>query len=207
MEYSWNMEAHTNNNAYAKRNPTAIILTEMAFILVSGLEMTVSRCEIIISRFAITISHLEINFTTPSGNNPLAATIKPHNSTTIPRATSTIPHNSTTIPRATSTIPHTSTTIPHNSTTIPHISTTIPHNSTTNPRATSRLGVITPVPLPCPTAIGMDVSWLSPPSAPPTTPTNLANPCRESVKMGAAAIKSVTNTINRAPTALIMYII
>ena len=193
MEYSWNMEAHTNNNAYAKRNPTAIILTEMAFILVSGLEMTVSRCEIIISRFAITISHLEINFTTPSGNNPLAATIKPHNSTTIPRATSTIPH--------------TSTTIPHNSTTIPHISTTIPHNSTTNPRATSRLGVITPVPLPCPTAIGMDVSWLSPPSAPPTTPTNLANPCRESVKMGAAAIKSVTNTINRAPTALIMYII
>ena len=36
-------------------SPTAIILTEMDFILVSGLEMTVSRCEIIISRFAITI--------------------------------------------------------------------------------------------------------------------------------------------------------
>lgn len=67
--------------------------------------MTVSRCEIIISQFAITISHLEINFTTPSGINPLAAT-------------------------------------------------TIPHNSTTIPRATSRPGVITPVPLPCPTAIG-----------------------------------------------------
>lgn len=144
----------------------------MAFILVSGLEMTVSRCEIIISRFAITISHLEINFTTPSGINPLAATINPHNSTIIPR-------NSTTNPR----------------------------NSTTIPRATSRLGVITPVPLPCPTDIGMAVSWLSPPSAPPTTPTNLANPCGEGVKMVAAAIKSGTNTINRAPTALIMYII
>lgn len=93
----------------------------MAFILVSGLEMTVSQYEIIISRFAITISHLEINFTTPSGINPPTA--------------STIPHNST----------------------------TIPHNSTTNPRATSRQGVITPMPLPCPTAIGMAVSWLSPP--------------------------------------------
>ena len=141
--------------------------------------MTVSRCEIIISRFAITISHLEINFTTPSGINPLAAT-------TIPRATTTIPHNSATIP---------------------HNSTTIPHNSATNPRATSRLGVITPMPLPCPTAMGMAVSWLSPPPAPPTTPTNLAKLCGESVKMGAAAIKSGTNTINRAPTALIMYII
>ena len=151
----------------------------MGLILVSGLEMTVSRCEIIISRFAITISHLEINFTTPSGINPLAAT-------TIPRATTTIPHNSATIP---------------------HNSTTIPHNSATNPRATSRLGVITPMPLPCPTAMGMAVSWLSPPPAPPTTPTNLAKLCGESVKMGAAAIKSGTNTINRAPTALIMYII
>lgn len=146
-------------------SPTAIILTEMAFILVSGLEMTVSWCEIIISRFAITISHLEINFTTPSGINSLAATINPHNSTTIP------------------------------------------HNSTINPRATSRPDVITPMPLPCSTAIGMAVSWLSPPPAPPTTPTVLANPCGESVKMGAAAIKSGTNTINRAPTALIMYII
>ena len=141
--------------------------------------MTVSRCEIIISRFAITISHLEINFTTPSGINPLAAT-------TIPRATTTIPHNSATIP---------------------HNSTTIPHNSATNPRATRRLGVIRPMPLPCPTAMGMAVSWLSPPPAPPTTPTNLAKLCGESVKMGAAAIKSGTNTINRAPTALIMYII
>lgn len=141
--------------------------------------MTVSRCEIIISRFAITISHLEINFTTPSGINPPTA----------------------------STIPHTSTAIPHNSATIPHNSTTIPHNSTINPRATSRPDVITPVPLPCPTAIGMAVSWLSPPPAPPTTPTNLAKPCVDGVKMGAAAIKSGTNTINRAPTALIMYII
>lgn len=102
--------------------------------------MTVSRCEIIISRFAITISHLEINFTTPSGINPLAAT-------------------------------------------------TNPRNSTTNPRATSKPGSITPMPLPCPTAIRMAVSWLSPPPAPPTTPTNLANPCGEDVKMGAAAIK------------------
>lgn len=127
--------------------------------------MTVSRCEIIISLFAITISHLEINFTTPSGINPLAATIKLRNSTTNP------------------------------------------HNSTTIPRATSRLGVITPLPLPCPTAIRMAVSWLSPPPAPPTTPTVRANPCGENVKMGAAAIKSGTNTINRAPTALIMYII
>ena len=127
--------------------------------------MTVSRCEIIISRFAIIISHLEINFTTPSGINPLAATIKPHNSTTIL------------------------------------------YISTTNPRATSRLGVITPMPLPCPTAIGMAISWLSPPPAPAATPTNLAKPCGEGVKMGAAAIKSGTNTINRAPTALIMYII
>ena len=93
------------------------------------------------------------------------------------------------------------------STTIPRNSTIIPHNSTTNPRATSRLGVITPMPHPCPTAIGMAVSWLSPPPAPPTTPTNLAKPCVDGVKMGAAAIKSGTNTINRAPTALIMYII
>lgn len=160
-------------------SPTAIILTEMAFILISGLEMTVSQCEIIISRFAITISHLEINFTMPSGINPLAATIKLRNSTTIP----------------------------HISTTNPHNSTIKPHNSTTNPRATSRLGVITPMPLPCPTAISVAVSWLSPPPAPPTTPTLLANPCGEGVKMGAAAIKSGTNTINRAPTALIMYII
>lgn len=91
--------------------------------------------------------------------------------------------------------------------TIPRNSTTIPRNSTTNPRATSRLGVITPMPLPCPTAISMAVSWLSPPPAPPTKPTNLAKPCGEGVKMGAAAIKSGTNTINRAPTALIMYII
>lgn len=139
-------------------SPTAIILTEMAFILVSGLEMTVSWCEIIISRFAITISHLEINFTTPCGINPLAAA-------------------------------------------------TIPRNSTTIPRATSRPGVITPLPLPCPTAIRMAVSWLSPLPAPAATPTVLANPCGENVKMGAAAIKSGTNTINRAPTALIMYII
>lgn len=151
----------------------------MAFILVSGLEMTVSRCEIIISRFAIIISHLEINFTTPSDINPLAATIKLRNSTTIP----------------------------HISTTNPHNSTIKPHNSTTKPRATSRLGVITPMPLPCPTAIRVAVSWLSPPSAPQMTLTNLAKPCGESVKMGAAAIKSGTNTINRAPTALIMYII
>ena len=153
-------------------SPTAIILTEMDFILVSGLEMTVSQYEIIISRFAITISHLEINFTMPSGNNPLAAT-----------------------------------TIPRNSTTIPRNSTIIPRNSTTSPHTTSGLGGITPMPLPCFTAIGVAVSWLSPPPAPPTTPTNLATPCGESVKMGAAAIKSGTNTINRAPTALIMYII
>lgn len=139
-------------------SPTAIILTEMAFILISGLEMTVSRCEIIISRFAITISHPEINFTMPSGNNPLADTI-------------------------------------------------IPHNSTINPRTASRLGVITTMPLPCPTAIEMAVNWLSPPPASPTIPTDLAMPCGESVKMGAEAIKSGTNTINRAPTALIMYII
>ena len=144
----------------------------MAFILVSGLEMTVSRCEIIISRFAIIISHLEINFTTPSDINPLAATIKLRNSTTNP-------HNSTINPR----------------------------NSTIIPRATSRLGVITPMPLPCPTAMGMAVSWLSTPPAPAATPTVLANPCGENVKMGADAIKSGTNTINRAPTALIMYII
>ena len=134
--------------------------------------MTVSQYEIITSRFAITISHLEINFTMPSGNNPLAAT-----------------------------------TIPRNSTTIPRNSTIIPRNSTTIPRATSRLGAITPMPLPCPTAIGMAVSWLSPPPAPAATPTVLANPCGENVKMEAAAIKSGTNTINRAPTALIMYII
>lgn len=160
-----NMETHTYNNAYTKHNPTAIILTEMYFILVSGLEMTVSRCEIIISRFAITISHPEINFTMPSGINPLAATINSRNSTTNL------------------------------------------HTSTTNPHTASRLGVITPIPLPCPTAIGMAVNWLSPPPAPPTTPTNLAMPCGEGVKMGAEAIKSGTNTINRAPTALIMYII
>lgn len=153
-------------------SPTAIILTEMAFILVSGLEMTVSWCEIIISRFAIIISHLEINFTTPSGINPLAATIKPHNSATIP-----------------------------------HNSTIKPHNSTIIPRTTSRPDVITPLPLSCPTAIKMAVSWLSPPPAPAATPTVLAKPCEEGVKMGAAAIKSGTNTINRAPTALIMYII
>lgn len=67
----------------------------MALILISGLEMTVSRCENIISRFAITISHLEINFTTPSGINPLAAATNPRDSTIIP-------HNSTIIPRATS---------------------------------------------------------------------------------------------------------
>lgn len=103
--------------------------------------------------------------------------------------------------------PPTATTIPHNSTTIPHNSTIKPHNSTTNPRATSRLGGITTMPLPYPTAIRMAVSWLSPPPAPPTTPTNLATPCGESVKMRAEAIKSGTNTINRAPTALIMYII
>lgn len=151
----------------------------MAFILVSGLEMTVSRCEIIISRFAIIISHLEINFTTPCGINPLATT----------------------------TIPHNSTTIPHNSTIIPHNSTTIPLNSATNPRATSRQEIITAMQLPCSTAIEMAVSWLSPPPTPPTTLTNLANPCGEGVKMGATAIKSGTNTINRAPTTLIMYII
>lgn len=141
--------------------------------------MTVSRCEIIISRFAITISHLEINFTTPSGITLLAATIKPHNSTIKP----------------------------HNSTIKPRNSTINLHTSTIIPRATSRLGVITPMPLPCPTAIGMAVNWLSPPPAPPTIPTNLTMPCGEGVKMGAEAIKSGTNTINRAPTALIMYII
>ena len=86
-------------------------------------------------------------------------------------------------------------------------STIKPHNSTINPRATSRLDVITTMPLPCPTAIEMAVNWLSLPPTPPTTPTDLANPCGESVKMGAEAIKSGTNTINRAPTALIMYII
>ena len=134
--------------------------------------MTVSRCEIIISRFAITISHLEINFTTPSGINPLAATIKPHNSTIKP-----------------------------------HTSATNLHNSTIIPRATSRLGVITPMPLPCPTAIRVAVSWLSLPTSPQTTATNLANPCGEGENMAAEAIKSGTNTINRAPTALIMYII
>ena len=160
-----NMETHTNNDAYAKHNPTAIILTEMGLILVSGLEMTVSRCEIIVSRFAITISHPEINFTMPSGNNSLAATI------------------------------------------FPRTSTTNLHTSTIIPRTTSKLGVITDMPLPCPTAIGMAVNWLSPPPTPATTPTNLTMPCGESVKMGAAAIKSGTNTINRAPTALIMYII
>lgn len=165
MVYSRNMETHTNNNAYAKRITDCHHPHGDAFILVSGLEMTVSQYEIITSRFAITISHLEINFTTPSGFNPPTAT------------------------------------------TIPRNSTTIPHNSTTIPRATSRLGAITPMPLPCPTAIGMAVSWLSPPPAPAATPTVLANPCGENVKMGAEAIKSGTNTINRAPTALIMYII
>lgn len=153
-----NMETHTNNNAYTKRIPDCHHPHGDAFILVSGLEMTVSRCEIIISRFAITISHLEINFTMPSGNNPLAAT-------------------------------------------------TIPRNSTTIPHTTSGLGGITPMPLPCFTAIGVAVSWLSLPPVPTTAPTVLANPCVESVKLGAAAIKSGTNTINRAPTALIMYII
>lgn len=103
--------------------------------------------------------------------------------------------------------PPTASTIPRNSTTNPRNSTTIPHNSATIPRATSRLGVITPMPLPCPTAIDVAISWLSPPPAPPTTHTNLAKPCGEGVKMGATAIKSGTNTINRAPTALIMYII
>lgn len=103
--------------------------------------------------------------------------------------------------------PPTATTIPHNSTTIPHNSTIIPRNSTTIPHTTSRLGVITPMPLPCPTAIGMAVSWLSPLPAPAATPTVLDKPCGESVKMRAEAIKSGTNTINRAPTALIMYII
>lgn len=152
------METHTNNNAYTKRNADCHHPHGDAFILVSGLEMTVSRCEIIISRFAITISHLEINFTMPSGNNPLAAT-------------------------------------------------TIPRNSTTIPHTTSGLGGITPMPLPCFTAIGVAVSWLSLPPVPTTAPTVLANPCVESVKLGAAAIKSGTNTINRAPTALIMYII
>lgn len=113
------METHTNNNAYAKRITDCHHPHGDAFILVSGLEMTVSRCEIIISRFAITISHLEINFTMPSGNNPLAAT-----------------------------------TIPRNSTTIPRNSTIIPRNSTTIPHTTSGLGGITPMPLPCFTAIG-----------------------------------------------------
>ena len=120
--------------------------------------MTVSQYEIIISRFAIIISHLEINFTMPSGNNPLAATTNLHNSTTIPRTA-------------------------------------------------SRQGGITTTPFPCPTVIGMAANWLSLPTSPPTTPTDLAMTCRESVKMGAEAIKSGTNTINRAPTALIMYII
>lgn len=103
--------------------------------------------------------------------------------------------------------PPTATTIPHNSTTIPHNSTIKPHNSTTIPRATSRLGAITPMPLPCFTAVGVAVSWLSPLPAPAATPTVLDKPCGESVKMRAEAIKSGTNTINRAPTALIMYII
>lgn len=73
---------------------------------------------------------------------------------------------------------------PPTASTIPHNSTTIPHNSVTIPRATSRRGVITPMPLPCPTAIGMAVSWLSPLPAPAATPTNLAKPCGEGVKMG-----------------------
>lgn len=90
---------------------------------------------------------------------------------------------------------------------IPGNFTTNPRNSSTNPRATSRLGVITPMPLPCPKAIRMAVSWLSPLPAPAATPIILAKPCGESVKMGAEAIKSGANTINRAPTALIMYII
>lgn len=89
----------------------------------------------------------------------------------------------------------------------PRNSTIIPRNSTTIPHTTSGLGGITPMPLPCFTAIGVAVSWLSPPPAPAATPTNLAKPCGEGVKMGAAAIKSGTNTINRAPTTLIMYII
>lgn len=74
----------------------------MAFILISGLEMTVSQCEIIISRFAIIISHLEINFTTPSGFNPPTATTNPRNSATIPHNSTIKPHNFTTIPHATS---------------------------------------------------------------------------------------------------------
>ena len=86
-------------------------------------------------------------------------------------------------------------------------STIFPRNSTIIPRTANRLGVITPMPLPCPTVIGMAVNWLSLPPTPPTTPSDLAMPCGESVKMGAEAIKSGTNTINRAPTALIMYII
>lgn len=89
----------------------------------------------------------------------------------------------------------------------PRNSATIPLNSTTNPRATSRLGGITTMPLPYPTAIRVAVSWLSPLPAPAATPTVLDKPCGESVKMRAEAIKSGTNTINRAPTALIMYII
>ena len=129
----------------------------------------------------------------PSGINPLAATTIPHNSTIIPQNSTIKPHNSATIPR--------------NSTIKPHNSTTIPRNSTIIPRTASRQGVITPMPLPCPTAIEMAVNWLSLPPTPPTTPTNLATPCGESVKMGAEAIKSGTNTINRAPIALIMYII
>lgn len=103
--------------------------------------------------------------------------------------------------------PLAATTIPRNSTTIPRNSTIIPRNSTTIPHTTSGLGGITPMPLPCPTAIGMAVSWLSPLPAPTTAPTVLDKPCGESVKMRAEAIKSGTNTINRAPTALIMYII
>lgn len=77
----------------------------MAFILVSGLEMTVSQYEIITSRFAITISHLEINFTTPSGFNPPTATTIPHNSTTIPHNSTIKPHNSATKPHNSATIP------------------------------------------------------------------------------------------------------
>ena len=89
----------------------------------------------------------------------------------------------------------------------PLAATIIPCNSTIIPRTASGQGGITTTPFPCPTAIEMAVNWLSPPPAPETTPTNLAMPCGESVKMGAKAIKSGTNTINRAPTALIMYII
>ena len=71
----------------------------------------------------------------------------------------------------------------------PPTATTIPHNSTTNPRATSRPDVITPMPLPCPTAIGMTVNWLSPPPTPPTTPIVLTMPCGGERKNGGGGNK------------------